>query len=30
MLGSNGDDDNYFKIIEQSKDILKDNDWWIG
>jgi hypothetical protein len=22
--------DNYFEIIEQSKEILKDNDWWIG
>jgi hypothetical protein len=30
MLGNQGDSENYFKIIEQSKDILKDNDWWIG
>ena len=30
MLGSKADDSNYFKIIEQSKEILKDADWWVG
>jgi hypothetical protein len=22
--------DNYFDVIEKSKEILKNNDWWIG
>lgn len=30
LLGKGAQDDNYFEIIEQSKEILKDNDWWIG
>lgn len=30
LLGKGADDDNYFEIIEKSKDILKNNDWWVG
>ena len=30
LLGKGAQDDNYFEIIEQSKEILKDNDWWVG
>ena len=29
-MGKGAQDDNYFEIIEKSKDILKDNDWWVG
>jgi hypothetical protein len=30
LLGKGAQDDNYFEIIEKSKEILKNNDWWIG
>ena len=23
------DNDNYYSIIENAKDLIKDNDWWI-
>lgn len=22
--------DNYFEVIEKSKELLKNNDWWVG
>ena len=30
LLGKGANDDNYFEIIEQSKEVLKNNDWWVG
>lgn len=30
ILGKGAEDDNYFEIIEKSKEILKNNDWWVG
>ncbi len=30
LLGKGTDEDNYFEIIEKSKEVLKNNDWWVG
>ena len=30
MLGKDVESENYFDVIEKSKSILKDTDWWIG
>jgi hypothetical protein len=29
-LGKTAKDDNYFDIIEKSRDLLKNSDWWIN
>jgi aspartate beta-hydroxylase len=30
MLGKDVESENYFEVIEKSKEILKDSDWWVG
>lgn len=30
ILDKGAEDDNYFEIIEKSREIIKENDWWIG
>lgn len=30
ILGKEADSENYFNVIEKSKELLKDSDWWVG